>query len=269
MAAASDGDAVRVELIGGPTAVIEIGGLRFLTDPTFSPPGAQTSGPSTLTKLVGPARTPEELGPVDVVLLSHDQHADNLDEHGRAFLPGVPTVVSTAAAAERIPGVTGLGPWQRLTLRRPDGGDLAVTAVPAIHGPDGMEASSGPVLGFVLHGEGVPTVYVSGDNASLRVVEEVAHHLGPITFAVLFGGGARVPRLDAFLTLTSDQLPTAVELLGAERVVPVHSEGWAHFTQDHASIRRAFDGSAVRDRLVLLEPGEAAVLTPGRPASVD
>ena len=84
------------------------------------------------------------------------------------------------------------------------------------------------MIGFVLHGEGLPTVYVSGDNASLRVVEEVAHHLGPIAYAVLFGGGARVPRLDAFLTLTSDQLPRATELLGAERVVPAHSEGWAH-----------------------------------------
>lgn len=267
MSTPSDGDAVHVELIGGPTAVIEIGGLRLLTDPTFGGPGPYSSGPSTLTRLVGPARTPEELGPIDAVLLSHDQHADNLDDAGRALLPAVPTTVSTRAAAERIPGVTGLGPWQRLVLPRPDGRDLAVTAVPAIHGPDGMEASSGPVIGFVLHGDGVPTVYVSGDNASLRVVEEVAHHLGPIVFAVLFGGGARVPRLDAYLTLTSDQLPVATELLGAERVVPVHSEGWAHFTQDHASIRRAFDASAVRDRLVLLEPGEGTTLVPGREPS--
>jgi L-ascorbate metabolism protein UlaG (beta-lactamase superfamily) len=253
---------VRIELIGGPTAVIELGGIRFLTDPTFDPPGPQPSGAATLTKLVGPARTPEQIGPVDVVLLSHDQHADNLDRAGRALLASVPLVVSTAAAAERVEGpVTGLAPWQRLTLPRPDGGELAVTAVPAIHGPDGAEASSGPVIGFVLHGEGLPTVYVSGDNASLRVVEEVAHHLGPIDVGVLFGGGARVPRLDAFLTLTSDQLPRATELLGAAHVVPVHSEGWAHFTQDHASVRRAFEGSPLADRLVLLEPGEHAILS--------
>ena len=30
---------VRVQLIGGPTVLIEYGGLRILTDPTFSPPG--------------------------------------------------------------------------------------------------------------------------------------------------------------------------------------------------------------------------------------
>jgi hypothetical protein len=31
--------AVSVQAIGGPTAIIEIGGLRVITDPTFDPPG--------------------------------------------------------------------------------------------------------------------------------------------------------------------------------------------------------------------------------------
>lgn len=250
-------ETIRVELIGGPTALIEVGGLRILTDPTFDDPGRE----GALVKLVGPARTPDELAPVDLVLLSHDQHADNLDVAGRAFLSQVPLVLSTEAASSRLDAkVTGLGLWQRTAVQRPDGSELLITAVPAVHGPDGTEASSGPVIGFVLHGHGVPTTYVSGDNASLRVVEEVAHHLGPVTFAVLFGGGARVPRLDAFLTLTSDQLPTATRLLGARRVVVVHSEGWAHFTQDQASVARAFDAAGTADRLVLLEPGRSATL---------
>jgi L-ascorbate metabolism protein UlaG (beta-lactamase superfamily) len=116
------------------------------------------------------------------------------------------------------------------------------------------------VIGFVLHGPGVPTVYVSGDNASLRVVEEVAHHLGPVDFAVLFGGGARVARLDAFLTFTSSHLVEATLLLGARRVVPVHSEGWAHFTDDQESVRRAFTEAGLDDRLALLEPGGRVLL---------
>jgi hypothetical protein len=40
----------------------------------------------TLHKTVGPAVPPEALGRVDVVLLSHDQHFDNLDRAGRTFL---------------------------------------------------------------------------------------------------------------------------------------------------------------------------------------
>lgn len=252
---------VNVVLVGGPTATVEIGGLRLLTDPTFSGPGEQRSGSGVLTKLTGPACTIDEIGPLDAVLLSHDQHADNLDEAGRDALSRAPVVVSTKAAAERLgENVVGVAPWQRQTLVRPDGSDLLITAVPAVHGPDGMESSSGPVIGFVLHGDGIPTVYISGDNASLRVVEEVAHHLGPIDFALIFGGGARTARLDAFLTFTSEQIAAATRILGALKVVPVHCEGWTHLTQGQQSVRTAFADAGMMDQLVLLEPGAGAAL---------
>jgi hypothetical protein len=38
------------------------------------------------------------------VLLSHDQHPDNLDTLGRAYLAGLPLVLSTASAADRLGG---------------------------------------------------------------------------------------------------------------------------------------------------------------------
>ena len=44
--------ALTVFAVGGPTAVLDFGGLRFMTDPTFDPPGEHPSG---LTKLAGPA----------------------------------------------------------------------------------------------------------------------------------------------------------------------------------------------------------------------
>ena len=44
----------------------------------------------------------EDVGPVDVVLLSHDHHADNLDDLGRALLPTAPTVVTTRSGARRL-----------------------------------------------------------------------------------------------------------------------------------------------------------------------
>jgi L-ascorbate metabolism protein UlaG (beta-lactamase superfamily) len=252
---------VRIELIGGPTALLELGGLRLLTDPTFDPPGDHPSGTRVLTKTTGPSRTRDQLGPVDAVLLSHDQHPDNLDDLGREVVRDAPLTVSTTTAAERVEGaVTGLGPWTHLTIPRPDGGELRIHAVPAQHGPDGMEASSGPVIGFVLAGDGLPTVYVSGDNASLRVVEEVAENLGPIDVALLFAGAARTARLDAFLTLTADKAARAAALLGDAVVVPVHAEGWAHFTQGQDDVRDAFAAHGLSDRLRLLRPGESVTL---------
>lgn len=195
------------------------------------------------------------------MLLSHDQHSDNLDDAGREFLKTVPIVISTTDASERLGGNTvPLVPWHHVTLDLPDGGHLKVVGVPAQHGPDNTERFTGQVTGFVLSGDGLPTTYVSGDNASLRVVEEVAHHAGPIDIAILFVGAARTPVLDAYLTITSEQAARAAAILGVPVVVPVHSEGWAHFTNDQASVAAAFDDAGIQDRLVLLAPGEDAAL---------
>ncbi|GAA3206145.1 MBL fold metallo-hydrolase [Dactylosporangium siamense] len=109
---------------------------------------------------------------------------------------------------------------------------MRVTAVPAQHGPDGTEHLTGPVTGFVLHGDGVPTVYVSGDNASLRAVAEIAERFPAVDVAILSGGPARTALLgDADLTLGAAGILEAARLLKAATVVPVHVDSWAHFTE--------------------------------------
>jgi L-ascorbate metabolism protein UlaG (beta-lactamase superfamily) len=257
---------IDVRLVGGPTAVLELGGLRLLTDPTFDGPGTfrRPSG-SVLTKLIGPALTVDEVGPVDVVLLSHDEHRDNLDDAGRELLAGVPLVATTAGGAERLGGSSrGLAHWAHVDVRRPDGGELRITGVPALHGPEGCEPVVGEVIGFVLSGDGLPTVYVSGDNASLDRVREIAGRTGPIDVAILFAGGARTGLLDnAYLTLTSSLAAEATRVLGVRDVVPVHFEGWGHFSEGPDTLEAAFAAAGLADRLHLLRPGEAVSL-PGR-----
>ncbi len=86
-----------VQPLGGPTAILEICGLRLLTDPTFDDPGEYPTGRGfSLVKTTGPAMTADDVGAIDIVLLSHDQHFDNLDRSGRAFLARVDTVLTTA-----------------------------------------------------------------------------------------------------------------------------------------------------------------------------
>ena len=103
---------ITITLIGGPTALIEAGGFRFLTDPTFDPPGDYAMPRVTLRKTAGPVLCADAVGPIDAVLLSHDQHADNLDHAGQAFLPQAGRVLTTVAGAERLGGnAEGLAPW--------------------------------------------------------------------------------------------------------------------------------------------------------------
>ncbi|MFD7453896.1 MBL fold metallo-hydrolase [Kitasatospora sp. NPDC059827] len=241
-----------IRVFGGPTALIEFGGLRFLTDPTFDEPGDYPRGGGrALTKTAPSPITPADLGPVDAVLLSHDEHPDNLDTSGRALLPTVPLVLTTTGGAERLGGTArGLAPWESVELARPDGGSVTVTAAPALHGPEGAEAVLGQVIGFVLTAPDLPSVYVSGDNASLPLVEEIAERFGPVDTAVLFAGAARPGPFDgALLTLDSAQAAEAAALLGARRVVPAHFDSWAHFTEGRTALEAAFAAAGLSDRL--------------------
>ncbi|MEU7061650.1 MBL fold metallo-hydrolase [Streptomyces sp. NPDC046197] len=253
---------VEITYVGGPTAVIELGGLRLLTDPTFDAPGEYPAGSRKLVKTTGPAVPPGGIGPVDAVLLSHDQHPDNLDASGRAHLNGVPLVLSTPSAHARLDApVRALSPWEHTELPLPGGGALRVTAVPALHGPVGSEPLVGEVTGFVLTARSLPRIYVSGDNASLDLVRRIADREGPFDVAVLFAGAARTPLVpDAPLTLTSEQAAEAARILGARHVVPLHFEHWAHFTQDGPTLTKAFAEAGLTERLRLLAPGASVRL---------
>ncbi|WP_405055826.1 MBL fold metallo-hydrolase [Kribbella sp. NBC_01505] len=245
---------MKITHIGGPTALFTYGGLTFLTDPAFDPPREyRMPGGRVMTKLIGPAIPAADLGPVDVVLLSHDEHWDNLDESGRALLPSIPTVLSTPGAGTRIPGVQGLAEWESVEL---DG--VTVTAVPALHGPEGADAVLGVVTGFILQRPDLPTVYVSGDNASVGLVKQIADRFAPIGLAVLFAGGARTVLLDgANLTLTSAEAVEAAHVLAPATIIPVHTEGWAHFTEGPETVTEAFTQAGLKDRLQLLTHGVA------------
>jgi L-ascorbate metabolism protein UlaG (beta-lactamase superfamily) len=253
--------------IGGPTALITYGGVRLLTDPTFDPPGdyPRPGTPVVLHKLTSPAVPAHELEPVDGVLISHDHHSDNLDSAGRAFLPRAGRVLTTKAGAERLEvDATGLNPGDTVELDRPGGGSIEVTALRADHGPPEVAAKNGPVIGFVLRGTELPAIYVSGDNASVDVVREVVGEHGPPDVAVLFCGGAAVPVLwgeGVYLTLTPGTAVEAARLLGEAPIVPIHQEGWAHFSFGPEDLRRAFTDAGLAGRLREVAPGDEVPLS--------
>jgi len=255
-------DPPTLRLVGGPTALITYGGLRLLTDPTFDPPGDYPR-PGTdivLSKLDGPAVDLEDVIPVDAVLISHDHHSDNLDHSGREMLTRSGRVLTTGAGAQRLGGdAEGMEPGDVAGLERPDGaGSVSVTDVRADHGPPEVAAKNGPVIGFVLSGDGLPTVYVSGDNASVDVVRSIVGEHGPFDAVVLFIGGAQVPEAwgDAHLTLTAQTAVEAARELGEAPIAPIHQDGWAHFTSSAADVEREFAQAGLSGRLRPVAPGE-------------
>jgi RimJ/RimL family protein N-acetyltransferase/L-ascorbate metabolism protein UlaG (beta-lactamase superfamily) len=242
----------RVTRLGGPTALIDIAGARFVTDPTFDPPGRYIVGDRVLTKTAVSSRPAEAVGPVDAVLLSHDQHPDNLDRAGRAVLSQAPLILTTPVAARRLGGnAVGLAPWESKKVPAVDGAvSMRVTAVPAQHGPDGTTHITGDVAGFVIQADAGPTVYISGDNASLAAVEQIARRFPAVDIAVLHGGAARTSLLGAAnLTLDADGLVAAARLLQPRRVVPVHVDSWDHLTETRADVEIAFAAAGLASLL--------------------
>ena len=256
------GSRLEVTYVGGPTALLELGGLRLLTDPTFDPGGSEYRTPVyVLRKTQGPALTPEAVGAVDVVLLSHDHHADNLDQAGRRMLATAARVLTTMTGADRLGGnAVGLAPWQSHDVPTRDGRILRITATPARHGPP--EGDRGPVIGFVLAFTDQPTrvVYVSGDTVWYDGVAEVGRRFTPAV-AVLFTGAARVREVgQAHLTLTASEAVTAARAFPEALIVPLHFEGWAHFSESRADIDHAFAAAGLAHRLRWPIPGQALAL---------
>lgn len=232
-----------ITYIGGPTALIEYGGLRIVTDPTFdAPQDYPEAGETTLVKTRGPAISRADVWPVDLVLLSHHEHKDNLDWEGLELIAQGPLTLSTMEAAGDLWGgsVVGFDDWESREI-----GGVTVTVVPALHGPPGSEPLVGTVVGFVLEADDAPTVYVSGDNASLALVQQIAGRFPEIEIAVLFAGAARVAGIDAALTLTSADAAAAAGILSPSRVVGLHTEDWEHFSETRAQLDEAFAGTGL------------------------
>jgi L-ascorbate metabolism protein UlaG (beta-lactamase superfamily) len=257
------GTQLRFTYIGGPTALIELGGLRMITDPTFDPAGEKYStSVYTLRKTAGPALNPDSLGHIDVVLLSHDHHFDNLDHAGRALLKNVGTVLTTQAGAQRLGGnAIGLAQWQSADLPTQDGRVLRVTGTPARHGPVGGDR--GPVTGFVLALTESPrsAVYISGDTVWYEGVAEVSQRFS-VWVAVLFMGAARVLEVGpAHLTFTAEEGVKAARALADATIIPLHYEGWAHFSESRNQIEYAFTAAGLEHRLRWMQPGHATDIT--------
>jgi L-ascorbate metabolism protein UlaG (beta-lactamase superfamily) len=235
----------RLTHIGGPTLLIEVGGWRLLTDPTFDPPGGSYKfGWGTGSrKLAGPALDTSQVGPVDAVLLSHDHHDDNLDARGREMLDSVDLVLTTESGAGRLGGgARGLAPWETTRIETEGRAPIEVTATPCRHGPPLSHPLVGDVIGFALEWEkqdqGV--LWISGDTVLYEGVRQISDRLRVHT-AVLHLGGVRFPITGPLhYTMTGRDAVELCHLLQPKVAIPIHYEGWQHFREGREAIEREF-----------------------------
>jgi L-ascorbate metabolism protein UlaG (beta-lactamase superfamily) len=252
--------------VGGPTLLIEAGGWRILTDPTFDPPGGRVSfGWGTYSrKLTGPAVSFRSLAPVDAVLISHEQHRDNLDQLGRRHLPEMGQIITTRVGAERLRlGAQGLDPGETTVLAAPGRPTIEVTATPCRHGPRGSRPIVGDVIGFALrwvdqtHG----ALWISGDTTYYPGLAQAWQSI-PIGTAVLHLGGVRFPWLSGPVryTMTAADAVRVADQIEPRTLIPVHTEGWRHFAEAPAEATTTLAQSAHAHRVRWLDAGQPTAI---------
>jgi L-ascorbate metabolism protein UlaG (beta-lactamase superfamily) len=249
---------VRVTHVGTATVLLEIGGLRILTDPALDPAGRRYSFGWGLGsfKSEAPALPPGGLGKVDAILLSHDHHADNFDDAGREFAKSVARVVTTVSGARRVgSNAIGLAPWSSTEIKASDGTSVRVTATPARHGPPGVTLVEWETIGFLLEWA-EHTVYISGDTVFFGGIEEVAKR-AKVGLALLHLGGVAFGLTGPIkYTFTGAAAAKAAQALGCKTIVPVHYDGWEHFRESRAESERAFEAAGLTPRVRWLKKGE-------------
>lgn len=247
--------------------LLEIGSFKILTDPTLDGAGGRYyhGFGAVSRKTEEPALPAAGLKDIDLILLSHDQHKDNLDNKGRAFTESFPYVLSTPAAARRMKNVIGLDTWDTHVVRTSKVPGLRITATPAQHRPAWIpEFISGKVTGFVIEYDGQQNgvIYIAGDTVYFSGLVEVGRrykvdigifNLGAVQFRYLSGFGE--------YTMDGRGLIKTAAALQPHKIIPVHHRGWTHFKEQTVVLQKilAID-PLTRDRTILLQPGERTLI---------
>ncbi|GAB3770011.1 hypothetical protein GCM10028818_07090 [Spirosoma horti] len=137
----------------------------------------------------------------------------------------------------------------------PDGTILDITATPARHSPAGTEKIQGDVTGFLLSikGEQEADIYLTGDTVYYEGIAEVADRYNP-AYVFIFAGAAQTRDPFNVTMGTNDGLDTALAFPNAT-IIPLHYEGWKHYTQNKKDLQRAYQVLGIDQRLTILAPG--------------
>ena len=220
---------LRATWLGHSTVLIEIDGLRVLTDPVWGP----RASPSTVA---GPKRFQpvpvalRELPPLDLVLVSHD-HYDHLDyptirELAKQQVPFVTSLGVGAhleawgVAPERI---TELDWWQSHML---PGADLTVTAAPSQHfSGRGLRDRNATLWSSLAIQSAKHSVFFSGDTGLTTEYATIRDRLGRFDLVMLEVGAFHPSWGD--IHLGPANALKALDLLGGGAFLPVH---WGTFS---------------------------------------
>jgi len=170
----------RLHFVGHSTVLVELGGVRVLTDPVLR----DRVGP--LRRVVPPPPVSAHSA-VDLVLVSHAHH-DHLDLPSLRGLIGytalvVPPGLLAFLSARGFGRVAELAPGEALQV-----GGLTVTATRAAHDGRRLLGPISQAVGYVLEGEG-RRVYFAGDTDLFPQMRDIGAGGLDVAFIPVWGWG--------------------------------------------------------------------------------
>jgi L-ascorbate metabolism protein UlaG (beta-lactamase superfamily) len=247
--------------------IIEINGYKIITDPVLDKAGKlyHHGFGSISRKTDNPALQKVDLNNIDLVLLSHHQHKDNLDRKGKELALTAPLIITTKAASKVFKNAVGLDNWESQNIKTDKVKNLKITATPAQHHPSWLpEFFAGKVIGFILEFDGQENgaIYISGDTVYFNGINEIASRF-KIDLGIFHVGGVEFRYLSGFgkYTMNSDDLLKSVNVLKPERIIPIHYRGWTHFKEPETKLKQTIASNILtKDKTIFLVPGIAKEL---------
>ncbi len=246
---------VAITWVGHATVLLELDGVRLLTDPLLR----GRIGP--LVRIAPPAHV-ESLGSLDGILLSH-LHADHADPRSlRAVARSIPVVAPRAAGSwlrrVGLADVRELGSGEGLRL-----GGLRIEATPAVHPrhrtPLGPAADP---VGYLVRGS--VSTYFPGDTDLYPGIGELAGSV-EVALVPVWGWGPSVGAGH----LDPERAAQAIAMIAPRLAIPIHwgtyALPWAtraanardRPAREFAALTRRY---APRVEVRVLAPGERTVL---------
>ncbi|WP_201394405.1 MBL fold metallo-hydrolase [Ktedonobacter sp. SOSP1-52] len=222
--------------MGNATTLITYAGFTLLTDPAFLHKGGYTPlGHGVYTRReVEPACSPQDLPPLDLIVLSH-YHGDHFDEVAARELDKQIPIVTNGYAAEQLTqlGFTNLhtiDTWEAQPVRKGDA-QLLVTAMPAKHAPDEVVELLPPVIGSMLEfsqgGKHLFRLYITGDTLIHDLLYDIPKRYPDIDLGLFHVGGTTL--LGILVTMNGEQGVQAVKIVHPRVAIPIHFNDFSVF----------------------------------------
>lgn len=253
-----------IEFIGTATVIIRYAGFTILTDPNFLHKGDHVHlGYGMRSKrLTEPARSFEELPPIDFVLLSH-YHGDHFDHLVEKRLEKSMPIITTkhaAAALQRLgfQRAMALDTWHAVTVTK-GGASMRITAMPGKHAPGMMRLMIPPVMGSMLELRG-PTgnialrLYITGDTLIHEHLQEIPKRYPEIDLALLHLGGTRIAGV--LLTMDAKEGVEMIRITNPRTSIPIHYDDYGVFKSPLSEFQAAVREAGLEGRVHYLSRGE-------------